>query len=446
MDLELRKYQKELLAYHLREPRSIDTSACGTGKSAIMSRWIYTRNLIDGCKTIFIMPSSLFIKNKDDVLLWSGWSEDEVRICTGTPKKREEIYKNSKVKCFIMSGETFASEWEKLKQFQPSINAVCVDEVQMLFSTHTSKRTQSMYRSSRVIKYFLFCSGTVIDGRYSSLYPLFAVIEPRWYGSYNNFLRYHGVYNSYGSIVAWTRPERIKKILNICSKGVTLKDAYPNQAENIITVEKCFFDENHKQAYKELEEDALLELRDEYLETNNPLVKSIKCRSLLSSPESFDLPKPIKINGKDEMIKTHLERALMNNERVLIFSCFNSEQERLSKLAKKLGCRVDVINGNVSGLKRGEIDKRFREHELDVVIGSPSCMCVGFNMEYVSEIIFSNLDYKNSNFIQGIYRGNRGTRKEPLPVYILSYGTKVEKRIMNIITRKENELKKVFEQ
>lgn len=443
--LQLRDYQKDLLAFHLKHERSIDSSQPGCGKTPVMAMWIKIHNDVDGCKTIFTMPSSLLVKNRDEVLAWTGWSENEVKIVSGTPKQREKIYADSKVRCFLMTGDTYGREWEKLHELQPEINAVVVDEVHLIYPSHQSQRTQSMYRSSRVFKYFLFASGSIINGRYSSVYPMLAVIEPRFYLNYNNFLNYHAIYGNFGQIVGWGRPERLKKILATCAKGYSLKQAYPNKPENIIIPERCEMDSNLLPAYKELEEDALLELRDEYLEVNNPMVKALKCRTLLSQPETFELVNLVKINGKDEMIKTHVQNALLENKRILIFAAFREEQKRILDVVRKEGARAEIINGELSGLKRGQIAKDFEDHKLDVIIGSQKTLGVGYNFEFIKEIVFADLEYGNGDFQQALLRGSRGTRKEPLPVYILTYGTRVEKRILQIINRKEKELKKVFD-
>ena len=54
------------------------------------------------------------------------------------------------------------------------------------------------------------------------------------------------------------------------------------------------------------------------------------------------------------------------------------------------------------------------------------------------------MSYDNSEFSQAMGRGDRGSRTRPLLVYILTYDTKVEKRIMTILYRKSDELKKIF--
>ena len=109
-----------------------------------------------------------------------------------------------------------------------------------------------------------------------------------------------------------------------------------------------------------------------------------------------------------------------------------------------MGLKVEIINGSVSSKKRGEIDTAFRNHDLDVVIGSPQTCSVGFNWEFAKEVIFLSMDYQDSSFEQGIKRLDRGTRKTAIPVYLISYKTKVEKRIIDIVKRKMKEKVEVF--
>lgn len=442
--MELRDYQKKDLEFHLSRDRSANLSMAGTGKSPTFSRYIYTRYLIDGCKTVFIMPGGIMKKNQEDVCNWSGWSENEVVIVKGDKKKRLEIYKRSKVKCFIISADTFGKEWEILLENQPDINCCVIDESHLLYAGHASQRTQSLYRASRRIKYFLFCTGTILNGKFSSAYPALAIIEPRFYMNYQNFLNYHAVYDSFGRIAGWGRPEKLKKSLEMISVRHTFKECYPEDKGYIMFYEKADIDENLKANYLQLEQEALLELEDKNLDCSNPAVKAMRARVLLSAPESLELELKPKTNGKDELLKVHLETAKEEKSRIVIFSVFQAEQERIKKLCEDMDLRVGLINGSVSNQKRGEIDVAFRNHELDVVIGSSQTCSVGFNWEFAKEVIFVSMDYQDSSWEQGIQRLSRGTRKEAVPVYVIGYATKVEKRIMDIVKRKMKEKAQIF--
>lgn len=287
-------------------------------------------------------------------------------------------------------------------------------------------------------------TGTLIDGRYSSAYPAIAVIEPRYYLTYNNFLRTHAIVDrTFGHIVGWRNPEKLRKILERHSCGISVQEAYKDRTEDIVIYEKCELDVKQKQAYLEMEEFAMAELDDAYLDARDGGggVKQIRCRQILSCPEAVGLTIPKQ--GRDELLKVHLKEALDYRKPLLIFAVFEAEQERIVKLCKDVGLRVALINGSVSDKRRGEIDLDFRSGKIDVVVGSPKTCSVGFNWQHVDKIIFTSYDHKDSTFEQAIARGNRGTRKEPLRVYILTYGTKVEKRIMDIIKRKKLENKKV---
>lgn len=439
IELKLRDYQLQQLAYHLSAPRTINRSEPSTGKTPTVCVYMKMKNELEGAKAVFVMPSSLFGKNKEEVMLWCGYSEDEVKILDCGPSKREEIYRDSRVKCFIMSFDCFSSEWNKLPE---DVNCVVIDEFHLGYSTHTSKRTQSYYRSSRRFKYYIMMSGTLTDGRYSAAYPAIAVIEPRYYCNYENFIRYHGIFNEYNQIVGWRNPEKLKKILERHSCGITVEEAYRNRKENVILIQKCDMDKAQKEAYLQMEQEALLELEDKFVDARDSGgVKQIRCRQILSCPEAIGLK--VKKLGKDESLSIHLEDAVAFKKPLLIFSVFVQEQERLVTLCKNKGLRVGLINGSTPSKERTSIDKKFRGGELDVVIGSPATCSIGFNWEHVDRVIFTSLDYKDSTFYQAIARGNRGTRTTPLMVYILDYGTKVEKRIMSIIKRKSNETKKL---
>lgn len=438
--LELRKYQMERLGYHLSRDRSLELLPMGRGKTPIMCCYSKIQWDLYKEKSVWVMPTALMEKNRLEIIKWCNFEEDEVVLCNVSKNKRCELYKKQNVKVFLMSGDTYAKEWDLLPK---DVNVLVIDEFHSNFSTHTSVRTQRFYASSRRIKKIKMMTGTIISGRYSSVYPAVAVIEPRHYLTYENFLRTHAVYNRFNQIVGWHNPEKIRKILQMYSSG--LSDPFEGRKDlKEIIFEKAMFDPKQKSAYLEMEEDALLELDDKFIDARGSGgVKQMRCRQILCCPESIGLE--VKTHGKDEMLQLHLKSALEEKERILIYASFKSEQERIKKVCDSLGVRAAIMNGDVPSTKRGEIDGKFQRHELDVIIGSPKVASMGFNWEFVREIIFISLDHSNTDFSQAIGRGDRGSRTRPLLVYIMTYDTKVEKRILTILQRKSAELKKVVD-
>ena len=439
MPCKLRDYQEERLRYHLLNPRSCEFLGCGLGKTPIFC--VYTRIQLD-CfheRSCWVMPASLLTKNKEDLIRFGDFKEEELAVCNGTPKKRRQQYEDPKVKVFLMSGDCFAKEWELLPE---DVGAVIFDEWHLIASTHTSQRTQSIYRASRRFKKMKMLTGTICRGRYSSAYPAIALVEPRFFCNYQNFLHYFAVYNRWNQIVAWRNGEKLAAVLNKVSTGLKDPDTIKMAPVQYI-VERCNFDEEQKRAYKDLEEEGLLELTDEFVDCRGSGgVKAIRCRQVLSTPEKLGL-RP-KFNGKLDMVKTHLMTAKDEGERILIYSCFVDEQMKLKELCDSLGVRAEVMNGSTPSQKRGEIASAFEKHELDVIIGSEQVMSTGFNFEFVKEILLTSPDYGNDSLTQSVGRGNRGTRTRPLLVYFIEYGTRIERRILSIIARKNKELNEVL--
>lgn len=437
--LQLRDYQLERLQYHLKNDRSLELLPMGRGKTPIAC--VYARIQWDLFKekSVWVMPVALLSKNKDEIMKWCEFSDEEVALLNVPKNKRMKIYADQNVKAFMMSGDTYAREWRELPS---DVNVVIIDEFHQNFGSHTSMRTQQFYVSSRRFKKIKIMTGTLIAGKYSSAYPAIAVIEPRYYLNYNNFLAYHGVFNNFNQIVAWRNPDKLREILSRHSSG--LNDPFAGRKNwTEIIFEKCNFDEKQKMAYKEMEEEALLELEDKFIDARDSGgVKQIRCRQILSCPESIELK--VGFIGKDDMLKVHLLNAKEENERLVIFSVFNAEQNRIKRLCLDIGVRAEIMNGDVPSSKRAEIDRKFQNKEIDVIIGSPKIASIGFNWEFIKEIIFTSMSYDNSEFSQAMGRGDRGSRTRPLLVYILTYDTKVEKRIMTILYRKSDELKKIF--
>lgn len=441
-DFRLRDYQIDHAAYHIRHRASLNRSACATGKTATMAFLTEFYWETEKAKTVLINPISLSVKNRDEFLRFTNFDESEIAIVRGTPKKREKIYSDSNVKVFIVGADTFGNEWKK---FPKDVKNCIVDESHLAYSTHSSKRTQEFYKAQVNFDHVLFCTATPLgSGRYDACYPLFAVCDPMRYGSHKRFLAYHAIYNSLGYLVSWRNGEDLGDGLRRFSCGISFEEAYPNASENIISVETCDFEDDEQfRIYKELEESAMAELEDRYIESANPAVNAMRCRQAIECPEAIGYTP--KVYGKDELLKSHLQRILDNSEQsMLIFSCFIAEQERIVKICESMGISVELINGSTSSAKRGEIAKRFMTNETKVLVASPATMAVGFNFEQVDSIIFVSCTYNNSDFHQCVFRGNRGSRKRALPVYILRYDCKIEKRIWDVVlARKEKESQKV---
>ena len=433
----LRPYQAQHCAFHITHRASLNYSACATGKTYTMA-WLaeyYWKT--EQCKTVLINPISLSVKNKDEIVRFTDFEEDEVQIVSGTPAKRAVQWKNTKAKVFIVGPDLFGKEWE---QMLPDVKSILVDESHLAYSGHKSARTQAFYMAQKKANHITFFTATPIgSGKASSIYYAFCCCAPLVFANFKRFMNYFAIYNSLGYIIGWRHMDVLGEQLKKFSVGISFKEAFKNAAENIVSFETCDFgDSDIEEKYRSMEDDALMELDDRYVEANSGGVKLLRCRQLLECPEVFGLEP--KIRAKDELLKSHLQHILDGSEKqILVYSAFVAEQERIVRICAEMGLQAGLINGSVVGAARASVAKKFESGEFQVLVASPATMAIGFNFEFVSSVVFVSADYDNSAFHQACFRGNRGTRSTPLPIYILVVNCKVEKKFWKkVLSEKED--------
>lgn len=436
----LRDYQVADLAFYLQTPRCLNTSDPGTGKTASVCAYAWFQWSELGNRVVWSMPKSLLKKNADELLEFSGFKPEDVVIVDGTPAKRMKAIK-SDAKVFLIGFTGFSTHWEDLLTAHPDINALLVDELHMGYGGHESKRTENLYEAMEHIKYFVGMTGTIINGRLSSIYPSCQVIDPTFYrGGYYGFMVEHAIEDDYGRVVAWRNSGKLGKFLYKYAIRHSFEEIYGPEAK-VILHEKVQMHPKQREAYDEFEEAALLELEDSWLDGSaSKAVHVIKCRQIMEHPRSLGAPlDEINFTGKEERLKVHLEDCKQSGKPLIVFAALVQQIEQAAQMANNMGLRVGMIHGQVPVKRRFEIDEQFRAGEIDVVIASPATTAVGYNWGHVDTMVFMSLDYLDSSFRQGYRRAIRGVREKPLLIYIMQYeDCAVEDRIFEIVQTKAN--------
>lgn len=433
--LELRSYQVEDLARLMTEPRVMNLSDPGTGKTptaCVYSQWVYEGT---GKAVVWVQPKAIIRKNRDELIDWTDFDPEEIVIVDGTPQqRREQIAKPAKV--YLMGFQRWSEDWEA---FKGRTNGVIVDELHAGYSTWTSKRTQSLVQSMRHNEFFLPMTGTMIRGRLDSVYPTIHLIEPRYYGGgHQQFMAHHAVYDDWsGRVIGWKNVERIAQIMARHGIRRSFKDAYGEK--NMLTfVERCDMTKKQRAAYREFEEKAILELEDKFIEGGLPGVFVIRCRQIMCHPHTMGLIKDDELSGKEEVMQIHVEDHLATGEPFVVFASMVEEQARLLTLLRKWGVKAEWMGGHTSGAKRGDIDDGFRRGDFQALVASPQVAAFGFNWAHISGVYFTSMDYSNDTFDQAVMRGIRGTRTTPLKVTVLEYYDSIDQRLFEVVMRKSN--------
>lgn len=440
----LRQSQLADLAFMIATPRCALLHDPGVGKTPPVAVYTYYCWTQEGRRTVMIQPASLMRKNKNEILRFTNFQDADVAVFEGTKQEKEALLCGDP-KVLIMTATHWYTHWRTILERFPDIGAFVGDEWHMLYSTNDSKRTMDLYsfferkRDCRLVG----MTGTLIDGRLSSAYPLIRLFNPRFYGSYRDFIGYHAVTDEDGKIDYWINHDRIAAIMGRYAVRRTFSDEYGAESK-VLLMERVEMAPKMAAAYDEFHEMAALELERTILDGTEPGVAAIRARQILSHPETFGLCKG-ETSAKDERLLIHLEgyrqSGLTNG--YVGFAALVPEVERIAALIADQGFRVGMIHGGVNTRKRAEISEAYEAGDLDWIVATPGTAAVGYNWHRTREMHFFSMNYKDSDFIQALQRGERRKRDYPLKAWIYKYVTTIEEHIHRVIERKSADAHKV---
>lgn len=428
MTPSLRTDQVADLAWIMATPKAglLHEPACGkTPTVCVYMEWVWREF---GKPSIWVMPKTLIQKNFDELVRFTNLRAHQIAIVDG-PNWKKELARPGIV-VYLMGPTRFRLSSKSL----PKVEAVVADEPHKYWTTNKSASCQSLYQFMRHTPRFVPMTGTLIAGRLDSAYPIIHVIEPRHYGSYQGFLNEHAILDDYGTVVAWRNPQKLVSVLSRYCVRRTFESIHGKEAKLIIN-ELCDMSPKQRAAYDEFAANALLELEDRFLTGATGGVHAIRCRQIMAHPETFGIDAGTP-TGKDDRLDIHLSDHLNSGKPLVIFASLVPEQERILRQVRAMGMTAAIINGTVTGTKRTDAEKAFREGKIQVMVCSPIVADVGFNWGHVDTMIFASLDYLDTTFSQAYKRAIRGPRSTPLLIYVLEYRDSIDQRIFQIIERK----------
>ena len=432
----LREDQKGDLIWHIQNPRGMNLSDPGTGKTPTICYYIQYLWQYKNTKTVWSMPKSLLWKNFYELLRFTDFREEDIVVIDGTPKQRQVQIERSSGKVFLCGFTRFAKDWKNMLNHHDDLNCHVIDEFHLGFSTDSSARTKQMFYAARKFDHFLPMSGTLITGRLDSAYPAIHVIEPRYYASAGAFRNYHAEYDLDGNIVQWRNFEKIGHIFNRHSIRHTFEEVY-GEVDIVEQVRRVEMSPKQRKAYDQLHEEAVVELEDMMLTATEPGVQAIRARQIMACPEIFGIATD-ETTGKDEQLIIDLEDHKRSGKPFIIFAALEPEIERIADLCRKMEFKVGVMYGKVQK-GRAQIDRDFQEGKLDGVIATQKVASAGYNWPHVDHIMQVSLNYEDSDYTQSIRRAVRGVRTAPLRVSIYKYTNSIEHHIFRVIDRKSRD-------
>lgn len=449
----LRPHQIEDLSFAIRNKRSLNLSEPGTGKTPTMMALAWFAWTREGVKTIIVQPNSLRDKNRRECIRFTGFKPEEVVVLdkaseTLGPRKRLGTSADAKTgfinyidnpdaKVFCVGFTFLKTYWRELIQYHPEIDLVIVDEGHLGYKTYNSIASKELYNLMGVCSRFQYNTGSPIDGRLDTCFAAIHIIEPNYYGSYRGFLAQHaGFIDDYGRVLYWMNEEKITEIFNRHGVRRRWRDVHGEQERHIEIIDDIQLTGQMAEAYSEFEAMAFVELDGLMLDGTNPGVATLRARQLLNCPHIFGLDQK---TPKQEYVEGIAEPG------TLIFGSMPEEVESYARVLREAGLKVGVIHGEVSRANRDRIDQQYQDGELDVICATAVTAGFGYNWQRTKNIIYTSLDYQDSNLEQSIKRGEREKREFPLNIWFLEYEQSVDQKVRKIVLKKENLTNSVME-
>lgn len=453
---ELRDYQIADLAYYYADPKCMNLSDPGTGKTASVVVKQGDRWRSGGMASVWSQPKSLLRKNKDEIHVFNPDLHDDEVVILDTPAALKRHLGRSDVAVWLMGPDRFKRSHRELPA---NVGAHDVDEFHMCYGGATSARTQAYLEYHRDLDEGIVMTGTLIHGRIDTVFPAIHAIEPRYYSGYQSFLNHHAYLDDYGRPYAWKNHERIAQILARHGIRHTFEDVYGAESK-VILPEDADMSPRQRKQYDDFLETLTIDLGDSIIDGSAAPMTILRGRQIMETAFAMKDPRGEEFGvvdllggglaGKEELLQLHFADHARTGEPVVVFATFVEQQKRIRDLAEGAGLRCAIMNGTVSATQRARIDEAFRRGELDCLVCTPMVAAFGYNWQFwgpnqieVDHCIFASMDYMDTNFLQAYRRFIRGKRQRPLRITILRYRNSMDQRVFEILKAKSKDANKI---
>lgn len=317
------------------------------------------------------------------------------------------------------------------KSFVDSRTMIIVDESHKIKS-HTSKVTKYLLGICNQTRYKLILTGTPQSQQYIDYYPQMKFINAKDYD-----IPYK----------QWDKTYLIKKLDNqgghyfytiegykyedVLKDGITKKAYYHNYTSDYEKPMDIYVDIEHSKDAIKFQKDRVWrdpdeERCDDVIADTQFSLRTYLRQSCSGFIKNYDIASP-----KEEWLKDFLE---ITQDRVVIFTNFIKEIEKVEAICKKLGKPISYYYGAKKDLKE------FKENENGIAIVNYASGAVGINDLCIANIavFYSPPDGNYIDFQQARSRIDRiGQTKQPIFYYLQTKGS-IEKGIYQALKIGEN--------
>jgi SNF2 family DNA or RNA helicase len=315
-------------------------------------------------------------------------------------------------------------------------DGIVCDESQYI-AHHTSQRSRSMHRLGDLIdSNKIIMSGTPISKSPLNIYSQYRFLDKTIFGTrWADFREKYAIMGGYmGYEVKGIRKPKLlaKKIKTLAVRAKKEKEAKHLPEKTFIPV-PFELSERVRRIYNKMAKDAVVQFKSGKISTAEiGVVKLMRFQQITGGFLKDEDGNYINIGDDKLRILDDLLETLEGNK-VVIFARFKREIRDIKNLCKRKGLKSLVIKGGVSGKKREERIKNFREKSDYKAIIFQVASGTAVDLTVTNIAIFYSMDYSPEHFIQCQDRIHRNNQKYPCMYYILMARNTVDYAIYNTV-------------
>jgi len=452
--LELYDFQKKAVEFMEAHPRCLNASEMGVGKTVEALKLCQELNLRH---VLIICPKTLV----------GEWFMQTDRITgEGALTPHENSQYEHRLSGLDLKGPRFVCVnydllpnskcWSALTSVK--WDCIIADECHKL-KNHKSKRTQAMYLLAPYATRVVLMSGTPLQNYPTDLFPLFHLMEPSKYRSYNQWVEWFcqtvletvWVRNKNGTpvprqfkqIVGSKNTEQLNQLLHFYMHRDLKKDVLPELPDKVHRTIPVSLGHERKQ-YEEMKKELFALLDNGEVITAPAVIAQItRLRQITLDPNllASESPRPSTPSNKTA---TLLELIEGTEDKIVIYTYFERYTQILSQELSHRNIEHVLITGQVPTMERARNIDTFQSGSKCRV-----CLCTitaggeGITLTASHIVVFTDRAWNPATNWQAEDRLHRiGQKNSVLVVDLYCQGT-IEDHLLKIVRRKEDMIEKV---
>lgn len=440
-------HQTVTLKRLLKEDRVFDTSDPGTGKTRPEVEHVRALRKAGACG-----PALIFAPKS---LLWSAWGNDFQKFAPDMVVSL--CYANKRAESFAKEADVYVTNHDAavwlVKQpeafWKKFANGILIIDESSAYKHHTSARSKAMAKIAKRFQKRRLMTGTPnANGICDIWHQMMLVDDGKRLGK--SFFAFRAAtctpeqVGPQPNMVKWRDKTNAEAIVSALIKDVTIRNKFedcvdipPNHQYPVEYV----LSPKHLAQYKELERDAILQLKDTTVTAVNGAVlygKLLQCSSgaIYNDAGKYSL---LDEDRYDLILDLVEER-----QHTIVFFNWTHQRDHLMALAEKRGFTFSLIDGSVSDKHRREAVEFYQAGFYKVLFAHPQSAGHGLTLTKGTATIWASPTPNLEHYLQGLKRVHRISQTQKTETIMVVAKDTIEAQVYQSLLEKDAKMTRLL--